>query len=497
MANFLTSLFLATLGSLLICFPLLNKVKTLQTHQLFNEHQSPTIQWNLQSWLLYIPALLIYWLIAIWQSHSIKVGSLFTLVFLGSITLLIAIGLFGFYLFEKIRTSHLSLKLAFRSLYKNKTSSLAAYLAISLGALLINIIPQLQKNIESEVQSPHQSRLPSLFLFDIQEEQVSPLQTLLKQEKVELNALSPLIRSRILKVNDEDFVKGLRQGQSLTREQEQEMRFRNRGFNLTYRTKISPSEEIIKGPSIDQPYNPNENTPPKISIEYRFADRLHLKLGDQILFDVQGVEVLGQVTNLRKVRWTSFQPNFFVQFQGGVLDDAPKTYLASIPKSTLISKELLQEKIVDQFPNISIIDVERVVKQILGIVDKMSWSLIFMAILCFFVGFIVLFSISHFQIMSRKWDIHLLKMLGGSHHLIQKIFAYEFFILSLIASLVGVGMSFAISYTLSQVLFDSLWVWSWQIPTLIIVLLVSLSILLALSVTHQVLRQKINFGDES
>jgi putative ABC transport system permease protein len=55
-----------------------------------------------------------------------------------------------------------------------------------------------------------------------------------------------------------------------------------------------------------------------------------IKLGDIIEFDIQGVEIKGKVVNFRKIKWASFQPNFFISFAAGVLDDAPKTSIGIV-----------------------------------------------------------------------------------------------------------------------------------------------------------------------
>ena len=53
------------------------------------------------------------------------------------------------------------------------------------------------------------------------------------------------------------------------------------------------------------------------------AKEMHLKLGDPLEFDVQGVPFAATVGSIRKVDWSRFEPNFFVVFPTGVLEAAP------------------------------------------------------------------------------------------------------------------------------------------------------------------------------
>ena len=77
-------------------------------------------------------------------------------------------------------------------------------------------------------------------------------------------------------------------------------------------------------------YNPSSKQPVEISVEQKYAKSLEIDLNDELEIEVGGVPILAKVVNIRRVRWTSFQPNFFVQMQPGVLDQAPKTFIATL-----------------------------------------------------------------------------------------------------------------------------------------------------------------------
>ena len=80
--------------------------------------------------------------------------------------------------------------------------------------------------------------------------------------------------------------------------------------------------------------------------------------------------------------------------QPGVLEQAPKTFIATLNDLNLEEKERLQNLIVDKFPTISILDVERTGKKILSIVEQMTQALQLMAILSVLAGLVILYSIS-------------------------------------------------------------------------------------------------------
>ncbi len=470
-----------TLGSLAICFPLLATIKDLRPSLLLVADNSANQRLSLWVVLASVPLFALFWWMAVWLSHSYKIGSLFTVIFLAAGLLLGGGAILLFRFLEKAKKwKSLSLRWALRDLSRKRLTTLAGFVAIGLGALLLNIIPQLQKSLQSELEQPQQSKLPSLFMFDIQEEQLDDFHSALKKENVEVDFISPMIRARLVKVNDRGFDKGQGLSDQFTREEEREMRFRNRGFNLSYRGELSEAESLVAGESFSGIYKEGSETLPEISVEKRFAERLGLQIGDVLEFEIESIPITGKIVNLRSIRWTSFRPNFFVQFQPGVLEMAPKTYVATLPHVGLEKKHQLQDRLVQNLPNVSMVDVSRIVERISGIMVQMSWALAFMSFLCLLAGFIVIYSIANHQATSQTWEVGLLKALGAPFPAIRNQFFWQFGLLSFTALSLGATVSLAVSYYLSTLLFESLWVFDWKTPALTIVL----GTLVTLLVTH-------------
>ena len=80
-------------------------------------------------------------------------------------------------------------------------------MALGLGVFLTIFIPQVEDLLEKEISPAKNLKLPSLFLFDIQEDQVKGLEKLLLDKGSSLLDPTPLIRARILKVNGKEFKK--------------------------------------------------------------------------------------------------------------------------------------------------------------------------------------------------------------------------------------------------------------------------------------------------
>ena len=479
------ALFMGSIGSIICCLPILSKIYDLNPIGLFHETVQPSaVRSHWTRYLAsYAPILLVFWGLACWQSDSLQIGSLFILGFLVAIGLMggiawAVLGACGSFSGQKIVTR----KLALRNLSRNRLGALSCFLAIGLGSLLINLIPQIQKGLEEEISQPTDFKVPDFFMFDIQPEQLGELEDLLAERGYGLSFLSPMIRARLDKVNGVVIDE--------VEETPDEQLLRRRMYNLTYQDVLKDSEELVAGEAWNGPWEFGSDELPGISLEENFAQRMGLKIGDTMGFDVQSVPVTGRVVNTRKVDWNSFQPNFFVSFQPGVLDPAPKTFVAAISEVQEADRIDVQNGIVLALPNVSVINVTQIVARILDITDQISWAIRVMAYLSIFAGLVVLFSIARYEVKSRFWEINLLKILGANFSDVKGIVQIEFGILGFSAALTGVVLSLAMSWGISWFVFDNLWSFSAPVTGFSIIAISALSVLTALVATLSVLRQK-------
>ncbi|MBT7608145.1 MAG: FtsX-like permease family protein, partial [Bacteriovoracaceae bacterium] len=468
------SFLVGVIGTFLIGFPLLKKALNSGANELFQE-DIRTINLTLGfGW--FIPWLVFYWMIGIIISHSIKIGSLFFGLFFFQAILGIVVLLPMLKLAEKYSDRfNLTTKHALLYLSRHKASSVSAFLAIAQGVLLLTLIPQVRSGLQQELSDVDGAKVPTLFLFDIQEEQVTPLQNFFYKNDIPFRGVTPMVRGRITKINDEEFKRP--EGKALTREEEREFRFRNRGTNLSYRGYLHDSETIIEGSPFNGKWTADSGRLPELSIETRYAKRVGIELGDKVSFEVLGMPIDAKVVNIRKVKWTSFYPNFFVMFQPGVLDDAPKTFLGVSGELNTSLKDEVQIKIFDLFPNVSVIDITRVVERILIVLKQMSIAMGAMALLSLIAGLFVLYSLINHQLTERQNDIGFFKIMGFSKLQLQQMTIKEFVIITIAASLFGSLGSIIITFLLAKVLFDGLWLPSLHLP---LMTTISLSLIVTL-----------------
>jgi putative ABC transport system permease protein len=276
-----------------------------------------------------------------------------------------------------------------------------------------------------------------------------------------------LIRARLSHINGSRIERDGAAAQADDADGPGEGRSRRSAYNLSYRERLSESERLVAGRALAQRYRWDDGEPAEISLEVEFAQRLGVRLGDVLTFDVQGVPVAGRITSLREIRWSSFEPNFFVQFQPGVLEDAPKTHLAALPPLGAAQKEELQFALARDFPNVSAVDVSAVVQRLLSVLAQVERAMSFMAALAVGAGALLLYAIASHQARERRWETNLLKVLGAELGRIRAVVSWEFGLLGVAAASLGGLGSLGLCALLAHHVLRAPWSpsWGWLLAT--------------------------------
>lgn len=429
----------------------------------------------------FLPLLIYIIILAIFLANSIKVGSLF-LGALGCIIIFAAVCFKGFTSLLDKSSSKLAFinRHAAKTLSRYFTSSFTIFICLLLGMTLTTFIFQLESSLREEFVQADSSRRPDLFLFDLQDTDAAKFETKAKDERWNLTMYAPMIRARLIKINDDLLQKKTpveADSNFQTREDENAEKIKNRGVNLSYRSKLSWAETITEGVFNGEKCNPADGLC-GISLEQMYAKRLGANIGDKLTFEVSGIEVEGKVTSLRSVKWTSFEPNFFILFQPGVLDEAPKTFLASIKVKSLDEKRRVFSLMADSFPSVSLLEVSELVRKITTIFDIMAVAIKFISILSLFVVLVVLVAVSFNHLDLRKREMGLFYMLGLKTETIKKIYSREFIFLIGLCLFLSVTFGSLLTILIMKNIFNRIAIlrFGFVLPVMLILGLILLSI---------------------
>lgn len=446
----------------------------------------------LKTVLAYLPFIAVLLMISNFVTPNKNIGLFFALAILSLITLFFTVGAFVLKRFDfSGHFENLSISLAIKNITRQKRTSLSLFTAMLLCTTLFSMIPQVGSSLSNVLKHSAEER-PRFFVIDAKEQNIKQLQEQVEKNGAKLENISPMIRARIVKVNDIDF-----EQHSKIHGENEKSELKNRAVNISYRSKLKESEEIEEGREFSGEYTSDDFSKPiELSVERRYADRRGIELGDAIVFDVLGLEIKTKVINIRSVNWTEFTPNFFFIMQKGALDDAPKTLLATISQGNYNASKMLLE-LTDSFPSLTIIDVKNIFETFSELVSSVTKITDNMSFYSIFIGLVMSFIIIQYQMNLQKNNILRLKMIGVKNRVIKNSFLIEYGLISLSASSLGIVLGSVSSYIVSDLLFESYWDFRPAILVVYFLLIPLLTLLVVKIFTSKVMEQKENmlFGE--
>ncbi|WP_342655486.1 ABC transporter permease [Pseudomonas sp. F3-2] len=259
--------------------------------------------------------------------------------------------------------------------------------------------------------------------------------------------LYPMIPGRLMSINGEPvskFVTKDSRGENATQ----------RDLNLTWSARLPEGNSITQG----QWWNdqlPAEGVTPGVSVEAKLAASLNMKLGDTLGFVIGGVSREVKVTSLRDINWDTFQPNFFVIFQPGTLEDVPTTYLTSFYLAPGNDQQIVE--LSRAFPAVTILQVEALLEQLRSILDQVTLAVQYVLLFVLAAGLAVLFSGLQATLDERIRQGALLRALGANRALLTKARRIEFGLLGAVSGVLAALGCELVSFVLYRYAFNLQW----------------------------------------
>jgi len=392
--------------------------------------------------------------LSILQAGAVRTG----LVFAGGIgTALLALWLAAFVLTRALRRffpSRLSYpwRQGLANLYRPANQTLMVVLALGFGAFLLGTILIVQQNLLRDLRVDGGADRPNLVLFDVQPDQRAAVESLLRGEGLPVRPLVPIVPMRLQSVKGVPVTRVLA-GSASDDAARKRWAFR-REYRSTYRDAPTASERVTAG-TWWRPGEGRDAAVVPIALDTGVARELGVGVGDEIVWDVQGLAVPARVAALREVDWARFEPNFFAVFPEGPLDQAPQTFVALTRVDDAVRRGLLQRRLVETNPNVSTVDLAQVSQAIEGILDRVALAIRFMALFSLGAGGLVLVGAVAASRAQRVREAVLLRTLGATRRQILRVLLAEYATLGLLASASALVLATGAAYALVHFTFDS------------------------------------------
>ena len=399
-------------------------------------------------WLVYLLIVLFIMTFTYLQLGSWLASVFFTIgIFIAFLILTLIAKLLMYFvrLFIKSSWSYLW-RQGFANLYRPNNQTIILIVSIGLSTAFICTLFFIQSLLVKQVALSASTNQANMILFDIQTSQEKGVAALARRHHLPILQQVPVVTLRLEKINgktEADVKKD-------TTLRISPHAFANE-YRVTYRDTLTPTEKVTEGDWVG--HAPKTGEVP-VSVEDRFAKHNHLKIGDHLVFNVQGIPVSAKITSIRIVNWNKMQTNFLIIFPKGILDDAPQFHVLLTRVPTKAASASFQQTVVQQFPNVSMIDLGFVLSVLDDLMDKLGDIIRFMAMFSIITGVVVLIASVRISKYQRIQESVLLRTMGASRKQILAITAIEYFFLGALSAATGILIAFAGSWLLAKYSFE-------------------------------------------
>ena len=380
----------------------------------------------------------------LWQARDLKLGLLTAAGFLGGLLVFALIAWLALRSLRSVRSlfKHASWRFAVTALRRRPGATVVQIVSLALGLMALLLLTVIRGDLVQAWRQSTPPDAPNHFIVNIQPDEKGAIETRLVAGGVAHPNLYPMIRGRLIQVNDKPIT-------AQTYVDNQAKRMVDREFNLSTMRDLPPMNKIIAGHWYD-------DQRPEASVEEGIAKTLHLNLGDKLVFDVAGQTVTATITSLRKLEWGSMRVNFFVIINPKAMASMPQTWITAfrVPEGN----SALSNSLTRDFPNLTVIDVGSILKQIQAVVDQVITAVEFLFLFTLASGVLVLYAALAGSQDERTREAGILRALGATRAQLSQAQWIEFTLIGGLAGVLAASGAAAVGWSLAHFVFKFDWV---------------------------------------
>lgn len=381
----------------------------------------------------------------VWQAGNVKLG---LIAAAGFVIILAIAGGAGWLLINLAGRGRIAASGAWRygiaNMKRRSNSSLIQIIALGLGIMALLLLTLVRSDLIGAWQTKLKDGTANRFVINIQNDQVAKVAQFYRENKLETsaeNSLSPMIRGRLVEINDEKIAPSKYKDDRARRLVERE-------FNLSWSQKLPDANRVVSGSF----WTAENAAEPAYSIEEGIAKTLGISVGDTLTYDVAGTKYRAKVTNLRAVTWDNFKPNFFVLANPALMKDLPASYISSFYLAP--GSEGTINKLIAQFPNLTVIDLTAIMTQVRAISDQVGNAVSFVFLFTLAAGLVVLYAAIASTQDERVFDAAIMRTLGANRRQLMILQLAEFLAIGLLAGAVASAGALGLASVLSEQVFN-------------------------------------------
>ncbi|AIW16365.1 ABC transporter permease [Vibrio tubiashii] len=312
-----------------------------------------------------------------------------------------------------------ALKLALSRINRSTMATGIQFGALALSLMLLSTMWLVRTDLLTDWQRTLPKDAPNAFALNIAPYEKDAYLKVLDDAGILRSEDYPIIRGRVVNINGVDAkskAKGEEGSDALRRE-----------INFTFATGTPKHNEVLSG----------EWTPTNgVSVEADVANDLGLKIGDELEFVINSIQIKAKVNSIRHVEWRDMKPNFYFIFTPDVLENIPATYLVSFKVED--EHDALLNQLSRQHPTVSLMDIRVMGAKIQELLGQIVWSITLLAGIGVLSGLLLIFTLLRLSLGQRQEEIQLYRTLGASKKRVEQTIWAEYGLMALVAGVIAI-----------------------------------------------------------
>jgi putative ABC transport system permease protein len=317
------------------------------------------------------------------------------------------------------------------NLYRPGNRTTLLLLSLGLGLFIVLTVYMVRSTLLQDLKGEN---TPNLVLGHVADTDLDPVLAVVKAQGAKVLQRVPVLDVTLESVNGKPWSGEPGKASAMR------PRFRFPAkLQATYRANLLPAESLTAGQFTGHspagaPVIPVSVVPWMV----RLPSPLHL--GDEAVWNVEGVPIRTRITSVRAFKGMQMEPNFPLLFPQGALDGAPRHTILLVRARTPADSAAIQ-RAVGAYPGVRIFDIAFMIETVQRVFAKLILVVDFIAFFTIATGMVILAATVITGRHQRARETVLLRVLGATRRQLRCVQLTEYAVLGALSAVIGGGMA--------------------------------------------------------
>jgi putative ABC transport system permease protein len=329
----------------------------------------------------------------------------------------------------------------FSNLYRPRNRTLLLLLSLGMGLFVVLTVYLVRSTLLAHFSG---DSTPNLIVYNITEPDEAGFAKLVQIHGQRVVESFPIVEMNLVTVNGHE--------PKSTDKNHKETPLYKFHVGATYRDSLMSSDKVAAGEFVGR-VKPGTPVVPIAIARWMTQLDPKLKLGDEAVWDIDGVQIRTRIATVRIQEGLHIEPYFPVVFPEGALDAAPKKTVFFLRSPSPADTARLEQDLAQQFPKVQDYDIAVLIQTIDRVFGRIAVIIDLIASVTLGTGIVILASAIVAGRHQRARESVLLRAVGATRGQLRWVQLTEYSAIGILAGILGCGLAEAANALLAHYLF--------------------------------------------